>query len=47
MVILSVYRPSPFVLSEQGKKVQARRWDGTAAILNEAAPGVNLPSGIE
>ncbi|KAL2797384.1 dehydrogenase [Aspergillus keveii] len=39
--------PSPFVLSEQGERVQAKLWDETLAILKEAMPGVHLLSGIE
>jgi hypothetical protein len=43
----SIYSPSPFVLSEQGKRVQAKLWDETVAILKEAMLGVHLLSGIE
>jgi hypothetical protein len=43
----SMCSPSPFVLSEQGERVQAKLWDETLAILKEAMPGVHLLSGIE
>ncbi|KAJ6023821.1 dehydrogenase [Penicillium herquei] len=37
-----VKKPSPFVLSPQGKQAQTKLWDETITLLQEALPGVDL-----
>ncbi|KAL2836323.1 dehydrogenase [Aspergillus pseudoustus] len=39
-------RPSPFVLSEQGGRVQKKLWEETMGILSEVVPGIDLLSGL-
>ena len=40
--VLTTCRPSPFVVSDEGEKVQRKIWDETIALLEKEATGVNV-----
>ncbi|KAE8151806.1 dehydrogenase [Aspergillus avenaceus] len=42
----AVKKPSPFVQSKDGERVQGKLWDETIALLRESVPGVDLLRGI-
>jgi hypothetical protein len=41
---LTRYRPSSFVLSEQGKIIQKKIWDETLEVFRKEAPTAQIPS---